>query len=320
VTPKRFRHETWRWVALVERVVLAAVFVWAAVPKLLDPAAFAEAIANYHLVPDALVGAVAVVVPVLELVIAVALVVGLGARGAAIAAAAMLVSFTIGMIQAMARGIDLDCGCFGTATKTEVGWGSIARNVALIGLAVVIAILPDAKWRKKPPPAGTSPKAPAAAAAAAMLLLALAPGCSACGDSAPEPQVTPIAPLGLSMHLAPGARITAGDDRATIMLEPETRTPRTIELRKIEASVARRWPEQTPHLEGPIADGLATVSYNVVEEPGGSGGNEMRLTGVFELCGSGFQVICVAQGEPPPDPAWCLALLDTLRCPAAPAP
>jgi uncharacterized membrane protein YphA (DoxX/SURF4 family) len=136
-----------RWIVLVLRVLLAGLFVWAAIPKLLDPPAFAEAVANYHLLPDALVGPVAVLVPMLELVAAAALVAGLGARGAALTIALMLVAFTAGMIQALVRGIDLDCGCFGTATKVEVGWASIARNVALLGMAVAIAALPDAQWR-----------------------------------------------------------------------------------------------------------------------------------------------------------------------------
>ena len=169
--------------------------------------------------------------------------------------------------------------------------------------------------KNKPPP-----RVPAAAAATAALLLALAPGCSACGDSAPEPPVAPIGSLGLAMHPGTGARISAGSDWATVTLEADTRTPRTIELRRIDASVARRWPKQPPHREAPIAAGLATLSYNVDPHNTvgsgtvGSGGPEVHLTGVFELCESKFQVDCHAQGEPPPDSAWCLVLLETLRC------
>lgn len=126
---------------LIARLALAAVFVWAAIPKLLEPASFAEAVANYHLVPDSLVGVVAALVPAMELVIAVALVVGWGARGAAVAAMAMLTVFTIGMVQAMVRGIDLECGCFGAALKAEVGWGTVLRNVALVGLGGAVLVL-----------------------------------------------------------------------------------------------------------------------------------------------------------------------------------
>ena len=126
---------------LVARLALAAVFVWAAVPKLLEPASFAESVSNYHLLPESLVGVAAALVPAMELVIAAALVAGWGARGAGVAAAAMLSVFTVGMIQAMARGIDLECGCFGGAAKMEVGWGTVLRNTALIALAVAVVAI-----------------------------------------------------------------------------------------------------------------------------------------------------------------------------------
>ena len=135
---------------LASRAVLAAVFAAAAVPKLLDPASFARDIENYHLLPPELVAVVAVVLPALELVLALALVSGVHARGAAVVSAALLAAFAGGMAQAIARGIDLDCGCFGTAMAMEVSGWTIARNVVLTGLAVLVAAAPDVVYRGPP--------------------------------------------------------------------------------------------------------------------------------------------------------------------------
>lgn len=137
-----------RWLTLAARLAVAAVFVWAAVPKLLDPAAFAEDIGNYRLLPEMLVGPLAAVLPVLELVVAVALVAGVEAKGAALVAGAMLLGFTAAMGQAMARGIDIDCGCFGSASTTEVGWGPILRNSALLVACAWVVIAPEVPWRR----------------------------------------------------------------------------------------------------------------------------------------------------------------------------
>jgi uncharacterized membrane protein YphA (DoxX/SURF4 family) len=135
---------------IAARLIVAGVFLYAAVPKLADPAAFAEAIDNYHVLPASLVGPFAAILPLLEIVTACALVAGVGARGAAIVAGAMLLAFVVAMAQAMARGIDLECGCFGAETRAEVGWPAIGRNVLLIALCVLVAAAKDVRWRELP--------------------------------------------------------------------------------------------------------------------------------------------------------------------------
>lgn len=120
-----------RWIIGALRVAIAGVFVFAAAPKLADPASFALEIDNYRMVPEALVGSMAVIVPVLELVVAAALLTGIHARGAALLAGGMLLTFAGAMVQAMARGIDLDCGCFGSALEMQVSGFTVARNLVL---------------------------------------------------------------------------------------------------------------------------------------------------------------------------------------------
>jgi len=141
----------------IARVALGALFLWAAVPKLLDPSGFAEAIGNYHLLPAAVVGPLAVAMPVLETVVGLALVSGVEARGGAIVAGLLLVVFAAAMTQAILRGIDLDCGCFGAETRAQVTWWSVGRNAGLTLLSVLVAVAPDTGWRALLAPAPARP-------------------------------------------------------------------------------------------------------------------------------------------------------------------
>jgi len=136
------RASHWRrggvWVI---RIVVAGVLLAAAVPKLADPAAFAAKLPNYRLFPDVLVNVVATTAPMLELLAALALLSGRLYRGGVWLSVGLMAMFTALIGSALARGIDLDCGCFGTAVQAEpVGVLDLVRNVVLLGLTTVLAI------------------------------------------------------------------------------------------------------------------------------------------------------------------------------------
>ena len=77
----------------------------------------------------------------LELVAAAALVSGRLYRGGVWLTVGLMATFTALIGSALARGIDLDCGCFGALAPTEpVGALDLARNVVLLGLAAVLAV------------------------------------------------------------------------------------------------------------------------------------------------------------------------------------
>jgi uncharacterized membrane protein YphA (DoxX/SURF4 family) len=132
-----------RALVVVLRWVVAAVFLAAALPKISDPTSFATDIDNYRMVPDALIGPIAVALPLLEALVGVALITGVHARGAALVASGLLVAFAAGMVQAIARGIDLDCGCFGHVVETRVSWLTVTRNVVLTLACALVAMGPD---------------------------------------------------------------------------------------------------------------------------------------------------------------------------------
>ena len=137
----------WRPVAVwITCGVLAAVFAFAAAPKIANPAAFAEAVYRYHLLPDALVNIAAVYLPWFEAVCAIALVAGSRfRRGALLAVAAMLLLFIGAMGINLYRGVDIACGCFSVSSGSDsMSWLNIARNIGLLAISVLA-------WRWTPP-------------------------------------------------------------------------------------------------------------------------------------------------------------------------
>ncbi|TMB14060.1 MAG: DoxX family membrane protein [Deltaproteobacteria bacterium] len=119
------------------RVVLGALFIWAAVTKLPDIAAFAQDVANYRVIPAALVPIVAAAVVGIELLAGIALVIGVMDRPAAAVLAVLLAAFIALLAQALLRGIDLRCGCFGGDERAS--WWTVVRDLVMLAAAVAVA-------------------------------------------------------------------------------------------------------------------------------------------------------------------------------------
>jgi len=123
--------------ARAARILLGGIFLWASVTKVPDMAAFAESVANYRIVPPALVPAVASAVVGVEILAGVALVLNVWTRSAALLLAALLAVFTVGLASALGRGIDLACGCFGGSAPAT--WLTVVRDLALLLFALGVA-------------------------------------------------------------------------------------------------------------------------------------------------------------------------------------
>lgn len=134
-----------RRIVTLLRVALGAAFLMAAWPKLQDPEAFARSISNYHLLPEAAGRVLALVLPPLELLVGICLVLGLLDAGAAVLTVGMLVVFTSAIGIAVARGLDISCGCFDTDGGTKVGVAKLVENAGLI-LASVVVWRGDRSW------------------------------------------------------------------------------------------------------------------------------------------------------------------------------
>src|SRR5438309_2288973 len=138
------------WAATLARLLLGGVFVVAGALKVPDPAAAMRAVRAYRLLPEVLVGPVAFGLPVVEIAVGLALLVGVFVRTAALASAVLLVVFLAAVGSAWARGLQIDCGCFGNGGQVAAGRtaypAEIARDVGLLVVALALARWPRSRW------------------------------------------------------------------------------------------------------------------------------------------------------------------------------
>ncbi len=115
----KLRHP---WVLRLSAWIMGAVFLADALPKIFDPPGFAEALHAYHLLPAAALAPLALALPWLELLLALALILSIARRSAALLTLVLLAIFMGALALNLVRGNPVDCGCFGTHP--------IARSVA----------------------------------------------------------------------------------------------------------------------------------------------------------------------------------------------
>jgi hypothetical protein len=124
--------------ASLSAMLLAGVFVVAAIAKLLDRAGTRETLVGFG-VPARAAAPGAVALPLLELAIAVALIPSATAVWGAVAGLATLLVFTAAIAVTLARGAAPDCNCFGGLSRTAVGRGTLVRNAVLAAVAAFAA-------------------------------------------------------------------------------------------------------------------------------------------------------------------------------------
>ncbi len=133
-------------VGTLVRLGLAAVWLVSGALKAVDPEQTYLAVAAYDVLPSAMVNPVASVLPFLELALGLLLLAGFGTRPVAVASAVVLVVFIAGVVQAWARGLSIDCGCFGgggAVAPSETRYPQeIARDTAFLVLAAWLLVRP----------------------------------------------------------------------------------------------------------------------------------------------------------------------------------
>ncbi|MGE4424091.1 MAG: MauE/DoxX family redox-associated membrane protein [Pseudodesulfovibrio sp.] len=105
---------------VVLRFLLAVVFIYASIDKILHPADFAAIVKDYKVLPDILINLTAIILPWLELVLGVLLVLGRWQEGTLLLVNLLLVAFWATLVFNYFRGVDVGCGCFSTqATESS---------------------------------------------------------------------------------------------------------------------------------------------------------------------------------------------------------
>jgi hypothetical protein len=119
------------------RFVLGAIFIYAATLKLGAPQQFADNIAAYHLVPDSIIGLMVLGFPLFELMCGLFLLTGYFCTTGLLSIIGLLVLFLTAVLVALARGLPIECGCFGGQSWLDANpWAALLRDGALLAGAV----------------------------------------------------------------------------------------------------------------------------------------------------------------------------------------
>ena len=135
---------------LALRLVLGGFFLYAGLPKIADPPAFARIVYQWQITPPVPSNLVAVTLPWVEVIAGALLIAGAWKREAAAVIAILLVVFLAAAGSVIARGIDVEnCGCTSVAHAEErsftsgVGWFLVTRNLLMLaGSLVLVGVAP----------------------------------------------------------------------------------------------------------------------------------------------------------------------------------
>jgi uncharacterized membrane protein YphA (DoxX/SURF4 family) len=140
------------WLTFVFRLILGGVLLVAGALKVTDPYSSATSVRAYQILPVDLANLLGFILPFAEVAIGIFLIVGIWVRLNALAGGALMIMFIIAIGQAWARGISLDCGCFGKGGLLDTDelpvWNytlEIARDIVLAAFAIYLYRFPQGK-------------------------------------------------------------------------------------------------------------------------------------------------------------------------------
>jgi len=138
----------YRWLDLAIRLIVGGLFVYAGALKIGDPLQFGDNVASFEMLPNVFITPLALGLPVFEITTGLLLIAAWLRRPAALGILIINGIFLIAIVTALARGLTIDCGCFGTGTPTRARmWMDLGRDLALL-LAVLVAYrYPSARAR-----------------------------------------------------------------------------------------------------------------------------------------------------------------------------
>ena len=126
-------------VILFVRAFLALVLLTAGIAKLVKRREFVEVVRNYRLLPESLAGFMGRSLPVIEVVVAIGLLLGIFIYWLAIIAIGLFLLFGSAVAINLLRGRrNISCGCFGPQQNHRLTWGLVMRNAVFAGLATMI--------------------------------------------------------------------------------------------------------------------------------------------------------------------------------------
>jgi len=131
------RVMTSEYLSFALRVYLGYFFIYASLSKIPHPAQFAEAIANYRLIPYMALNLGAIILPWIEFVTGLFLIIGFKSKASAAVIGLLLIMFDVMLLINMYQGAPITCGCYDTVGE-PIGWKKILENALMLVFSVQI--------------------------------------------------------------------------------------------------------------------------------------------------------------------------------------
>jgi len=127
-----------KYLLLLFRIIVGFVFIYAGILKISDPAGFSDAINNYDLLPLSFINFFAITLPWIEVVAGLFLLFGISIKENSFIISVMLVAFILAIAISLGRGLNIECGCFGTSSGTKVGIIKLVENIVLLTFSFLL--------------------------------------------------------------------------------------------------------------------------------------------------------------------------------------
>ena len=138
------------WLTLISRLILGGVLLAAGLLKVTHPAKSAMAVRAYEVLPVTFANFLGYALPWIEVGIALLLILGVAVKSAALSGGFLMFLFIVAIAQAWARGLTIDCGCFGGGGQVAKGetkyLEEILRDTGLVLLALYLVKFPRGKF------------------------------------------------------------------------------------------------------------------------------------------------------------------------------
>jgi uncharacterized membrane protein YphA (DoxX/SURF4 family) len=147
----RAKFDTYQpWITLLARLILGGVLLVAGALKVGNLQKSAMAVRAYELLPTAIANFLGYVLPWLEIGLGLLLILGVAVSISGLFGAIIMFAFIIAIAQAWARGLSIDCGCFGGGGPVDPSQtkylSEIIRDIGLFGLGIFLYYFPKGRF------------------------------------------------------------------------------------------------------------------------------------------------------------------------------
>lgn len=137
------------YLLLAARIIVGMMFLIVGIGKISNAAEFAKEIGNYGILPEQFLNIASISVAWLELLIGLFFLFGVEIKASGLLIFLLLFVFTTAVIIAMAKGLNINCGCYSNIASQKVGMPKVFENVGMMILTLIVLFSKNGKWTMK---------------------------------------------------------------------------------------------------------------------------------------------------------------------------